>query len=201
MNKNIRERTERPQRILFALITLILVTLALRIYTQKTATVSAEGRMSVTLPTDQPKNMPSFGNTPTPNGTDIANNILKYANTKFPTNMPIVISKVIDLSPELTDDEKYVVDVRHSDGTIDEYLVGPADTHDNFTLVLPDIVQAKLNAVLKPGDSIFGYYSILVKKSTSNQPPARSTYTISPGDNQIAARSTPESYPGPASQP
>ena len=41
---------------------------------------------------------------------------------------PLVISKITDLSSNLPDNEKYIIIVTHSDGSVEEFLIGPLRT-------------------------------------------------------------------------
>ncbi len=186
MAKKGKKILQELTRVPINLIILFMIVAVVAIYV--IGVVSAQEPMKFVPPTDQPKAMPAFGNTATPNETDIANNQILAEKTIYPSSTPLVIGKEIDLSPTLKDYDKYLVIVTRADGTNEEIKVGPA-THDLFETQLPDDILAKLN--LEPGDKITSWYDIAIREAHNNNPTA--TYIPLPG--------TPTSIPSDTSTP
>jgi hypothetical protein len=92
-------------------------------------------------------------NTPTPDETQIAMNRATTPDSIAPSPTIIIISKYLDLSPELSKYEKYILVISHPDGTNDQVLVGPIPREPNVNpMDIPTEIIKKIE--LKPGDKI-----------------------------------------------
>jgi hypothetical protein len=76
----------------------------------------------------------------------------------WPTPTPIVISKTIDVTPELDDMYKLQVTVVHPDGIVDNYKVGPVPVDSLRTPPLTEVLRQKIP--LQAGDKILFVESI-----------------------------------------
>jgi len=73
--------------------------------------------------------------------------------TPYPTPTEIIISKVTDLSPDIDDTDKFQIFVRHPDGTVEQFNIGPLHSHsDMVNGELPAYILAGIP--LQPGDEI-----------------------------------------------
>ncbi len=59
----------------------------------------------------------------------------------YPTDAPFIISKTIDLSPELNEEQEYYIYVRKENGEIVFYLVGPLPQGDELTKIPASILE------------------------------------------------------------
>jgi hypothetical protein len=159
---------------------------------------------SVALPTEPAYPVPSH-NTATPDPATVAANLAYSAGTIFPTPTPLVVSKVTDLSPELAEKDKYIVIVVHSDGSHEEFILGPVskDPSDGRILSIyaakdPEILP-QLN--LKEGDQILGSWSIAeMNVSPLPAPQGDLAKTLSPQDQNnpgSATKAPMRSFPPP----
>ncbi len=128
--------------------------------------------------------------TSTPNATQVA----EYSKTVYPTPTEIPISKYFDLSPNLDDQDKFVILVKHSDGTYEQFTVGPLRPDTPLLLTeLPDYILTEIP--LQPRDEIISwllpadpYRAIPTESYTASQ-----AIMISPTD--IPPKPVPFSYP------
>ncbi len=110
--------------------------------------------------------------TPTPDRTVVAKN-LSTARTPKPVITSLVVSKTIDLSPELTDNDKFLVWVLRSDGTVYQYFIGPVERYKSIFSVITqykDITPEMLGIIpLEPGDEIYMWCPIESYKTKSSR--------------------------------
>jgi hypothetical protein len=114
-------------------------------------------------PPTYPAYPPPNGNTATPNRETVAANVARSAGTVYPTPTPLVISKETDLSPELPDQEKFIVIVARADGTNEKFTIGPVSNYPSsrsFYYSADDIQQLLPRFNLQPGDKITSIYPI-----------------------------------------
>ena len=101
--------------------------------------------------------------------------------------------QIIDLSPELPDWQKDEVRVQHSDGTIVQYNIGPANIQ---TPDLSSAIVTKLN--LQPGDKII--YSVNLGWLNEMAPPT-ATVTFTPALAKPTSTQSTTIYPYPINTP
>lgn len=108
--------------------------------------------------------------TPTPDASQQAENI----QTVYPTPTEIPISKYTDISPSLNDQDKFIILVNHSDGTYEQFTVGPLRSYIVLLNELPDYIIDALP--LQLGDEIIAwlppanpYRAIGTESSTATQ--------------------------------
>ena len=152
---------------LLAILVIIFISLILILLDNKL--VSSANRL-FSFPSSPSNLYPKTSNTSTPNGTQISMNETQNFNCCAPTLTPLVISQTIDLSPNLS--EKYTILVSHSDGSVEEILIGPLHTYSNLDIFpVPDDLIKQLK--LQPGDKIIGEGATIFH----SQPIYRYTFT------------------------
>jgi hypothetical protein len=177
-------------KILLALVILILISIS--VISIKTIVAKDQGRLIPSgLPIDELSTYQMNNDaTSTPDATQQA----EYSNTVYPTPTEIPISKYTDLSPSLNDQDKFIILVKHSDGTYEQFTVGPLRTYTDLLIELPDYIITELP--LQPGDEIIGWSSpaylhpIIIETESST---ATQSITIHPTEIQ----STQIPYPHP----
>ncbi len=127
--------------------------LSILIISIKTIIVKGQGTLiPPRLPTDAlSANQMNNDATSTPNATQIA----EYLKTVYPTPTEIPISKYTDLSPNLNEQDKFIITVKHSDGTYEQFTVGPIRSDSPLPRELPDYIITQIP--LEPGDEIIGW--------------------------------------------
>ena len=174
------------------LILAVLLLLSILIISIKTIIVRGQGTLIPSaLPTGSlSTNQMNNDATSTPNASQVAN----YLQTVYPTPTKILISKYTDLSPSLDDQEKFTILVKHSDGTYEQFTVGPIRSYTDLLIELPDYIINELP--LQPGDEIIAwrvpaklYPSIIVTESST----ATQSITIHP--TEIIPYPIPYTYP------
>ncbi len=157
----------------------------------KTIVAQGQGRpIQPVLPNDTPAYQMINDATSTPNATQQA----KYLKTVYPTPTEIPISKYTDLSPSLNDQDKFIITVKHSDGTYEQFTVGPLRSYTSFLLTeLPNYIITEIP--LQPGDEIIAWlppanpYRIIGNAS----PTATQSIMINP--TEIIPTPMPYTYP------
>ncbi len=135
------------------LVLAILLLLSVLIISIKTIVVKGQGTLIPSgLPTDAlSSNQINNDATSTPNATQIA----EYLKTVYPTPAEIPISKYTDLSPSLNEQDKFIITVNHSDGTYEQFTVGPLRLYTPLPRELPAYIITQIP--LEPGDEIIGW--------------------------------------------
>jgi hypothetical protein len=137
------------------LVLAILLLFSILIIGIKTIVAQGQGRpIPPLLPNDTPAYQMINDATSTPNAPD-ATQIAEYSKTVYPTPTEIPISKYTDLSPSLNDQDKFQILVKHSDGTYEQFTVGPLRSYIVLLNELPDYIIAALP--LQPGDEIIAW--------------------------------------------
>jgi hypothetical protein len=128
--------------------------------------------------------------TSTPDATQQA----QYRMTVYPTPTNIPISKYTDLSPNIKDEDKFTVLVKHANGSYEQFSVGPLRPYTPILSIneLPDYILAEIP--LQPGDEIIAWS--LPDNLFRAEGTARPTTTQSI-INPTQILSTPTSYPYP----
>ena len=152
----------------------ILLLFSILIIGIKTIVAQGQGRpIPPVLPNDTPAYQMINDATSTPNAPD-ATQIAEYSKTVYPTPTEIPISKYTDLSPSLNDQDKFIILVKHSDGTYEQFTVGPLRSYIVLLNELPDYIIAALP--LQPGDEIIAwlgtclsYIQLLLKQNYPQQ--------------------------------
>jgi hypothetical protein len=135
------------------LILAILAILSITMIYLKTNVASGQGGFIYLLP---PTNLPT-NNQINNNATSTPDAIMRaqFRKTIYPTPTNIVISKYTDLSPSIKDQDKFHVYVRHSDGTYEQFNIGPLRTRSDLDIGLPSYILSEIP--LGPGDKIGGW--------------------------------------------
>ncbi|GEM_PF-2037443 len=141
----------RKRKTLLALAIILL--LSITIISIKTIVAKGQGGLNPpVLPVDPPSNSQIYNDaTSTP---DAAQQV-EYLKTVYPTPTEIPISKYTDLSPSLADREKFTILVKHSDGTYEQFSVGPLRSYTPLLRELPDYILAEIP--FQPGDEIIAW--------------------------------------------
>lgn len=117
-------------------------------------TIVAQGQgtpVPPVLPNDTSAYQITNDATSTPNATMQA----QYRMTVYPTPTEIPISKYTDLSPNLNEQDKFTILVKHSNGAYEQFTVGPLRSFIVLLNELPDYIIAKIP--LQPGDKIIAW--------------------------------------------
>ena len=122
--------SQRGTLILVAAILLILFALAIR-------QVQSQEGFPIGPPTPV-LNTITTNNTATPDIRNVGK------ATIYPTFTPFVISKELDLSPDLSDEEEYFILVQKGSGEIIFYKVGPAPTNAESLPIIPELILDKI---------------------------------------------------------
>jgi hypothetical protein len=137
------------------LVLAILLLFSIFIIGIKTIVAQGQGRpIPPVLPNDTTAYSMINYSTSTPNAPD-ATQIAEYSKTVYPTPTEIPISKYTDLSPNLNDQDKFIILVKHLDGTYEQFTVGPLRSYIVLLNELPDYIIAALP--LQPGDEIIAW--------------------------------------------
>jgi hypothetical protein len=134
----------------------LIVVAVLSVIALSLSLVSSSGLASSSLfssfwpstPTDPIRNR-----TATPNRLTVEANGTLYANC-CPSSTPLIISRTIDLSPNLPDYEKYIVVIARSDGTVDKFFIGPIRTVTQTMDIMPMPPELVAQLNLQPGDTV-----------------------------------------------
>jgi hypothetical protein len=131
----------------------ILLLLSILIISIKIIVVKGQGTLFPSgLPMDVlATNQMNNDATSTPNASQIA----EYSMTVYPTPTEIPISKYTDLSPNINDQDKFIILVKHENGTYEQFTVGPLRSYTPLPRELPDYITAEIP--LQPGDEIIGW--------------------------------------------
>jgi hypothetical protein len=131
----------------------VLLLLSILIISIKTIIVKGQGTLIPPgLPTDAlSANQINSVATSTPNATQVAD----YLKTVYPTPTEIPISKYTDLSPNFNDQDKFIILVKHENGTYEQFTIGPLRSYTPLPRELPDYILAEIP--LQPGDEIIGW--------------------------------------------
>ncbi len=179
---------------IFILVLAIFLLMSIAIISLKTYIVKGQGGLIPPgLPNDTPAYQLSNDATSTPNAPD-ETQIAEYSKTVYPTPTEIPISKYTDLSPNLKDQDKFIILVKHSDGTYEQFTVGPIRSYTSLLTELPDYI---LNQIpLKPGDEIITWqgpaslYPVIIETESST-----ATQSVVLPPVEILTSPTPYSYP------
>jgi len=135
------------------LVLAIILLLSILIISIKTIVVKGQGSLIPTgLPIDALSTYQMNNDyTSTPDATQRA----EYSKTVYPTPTEIPISKYTDLSPSLNDQDKFIILVKHSDGTYEQFTVGPLRSYTSLLFELPDYIINQIP--LQPGDEIIAW--------------------------------------------
>jgi hypothetical protein len=138
------------------LVLAIILLLSILIISIKTIVVKGQGRLIPSvLPIDALSTYQINNDyTSTPNAPD-ATQVAEYSKTVYPTPTEIPISKYTDLSPSLNDQDKFIILVKHSDGTYEQFTVGPLRSYIILLNELPDYIIKEIP--LPPGDEIIAW--------------------------------------------
>lgn len=177
------------------LVLAILLLFSIFIIGIKTIVVKGQGRLIPSvLPIDALSTYQMNDDyTSTPEAPD-ATQVAEYSKTVYPTPTKIPISKYTDLSPSLNDQDKFIILVKHSDGTYEQFSVGPLRSYTDLLIELPDYIINELP--LQPGDEIIGWRSpaylhpIIIETESST-----ATQSIMIQPTQIPPTSIPYPYP------
>lgn len=134
------------------LVLAIFLLLSILIISIKTLVAKGQGGLIPPgLPTDVLSTYQNNDYTSTPDATQRA----EYSKTVYPTPTKIPISKYTDLSPSLNDQEKFIILVKHADGTYEQFTVGPLRSYTSLLFELPDYIINQIP--LQPGDEIIAW--------------------------------------------
>jgi hypothetical protein len=159
----------------------------------KTIVAQGQGRpIPPLLPNDTPAYQMINDATSTPNAPD-ATQVAEYSKTVYPTPTDIPISKYTDLSPNLNDQDKFIILVKHSDGTYEQFTVGPLRSYTSLLTELPDYIIKEIP--LQPGDEIIAWRgpAYLYPSIIQTELPTATQSIIHP--TEILPAPTPYPYP------
>lgn len=169
----------------------ILLLLSILIISIKIIVVKGQGTLFPSgLPTDVlSTNQINNDATSTPDATQIA----EYLQTVYPTPTEIPISKYTDLSPNINDQDKFIILVKHADGTYEQFTVGPLRSYTPLLRELPDYILTEIP--LEAGDEIIGWLPPAnpYRAIGTALPTATQSVTLQP--TEIPQSSMPYPYP------